>query len=441
MDDREAVAAIVAGDPAGLADAYDRYATSLYGYCRTMLTPDDAADAVQDTFVIAAARVSALRDPRKLRPWLYAVARNECLRRLRPKEAPSEIPDVADDSAPEPHLTAQQHELRELVQDAIAGLNQPDREVIELNLRHELDGAELAAVLGVSRGHAHAIASRARGQLERSLGALLVARTGQPSCAELSRMLAGWNGELTVLLRKRLSRHIENCDVCGERKRRALAPAMMYGLAPMPLLPAGHRRQTLMLCSDGSAEAMDFKQYVIRQSGAFGPSGFPRPQRRGGRGGGRRGGGRRGEPGAALIAAASVAAAAAVIIAMIALRGNGPVQTLARSSSTSTPSSTSGPEPQVTAATLSPTPPASTPGAAPAVVPPATSASPRPSKSARPSTSPKPSPSPSRSPSHSPTPSPSASPSPSPSLSPTPSPSPFWTRTPTPSPTTQPPPN
>src|ERR1700736_3688374 len=88
MDDREIVAAIAGGDPAGLASAYDTYAESLYGYCRWMLSePDDAADAVQDTFVIAAARLGSLRDPRKLRPWLYAVARNECHRRLRATDA------------------------------------------------------------------------------------------------------------------------------------------------------------------------------------------------------------------------------------------------------------------------------------------------------------------------------------------------------------------
>ena len=84
MHDREVVAAIVAGDPAGLAEAYDRYATPLYSFCRTMLRePADAADAVQDTFVIAAPRMSGLRDPERLRSWLYAVARNECHRRLR----------------------------------------------------------------------------------------------------------------------------------------------------------------------------------------------------------------------------------------------------------------------------------------------------------------------------------------------------------------------
>ena len=64
MRDREIVAAIVAGDPAGLAAAYDRYAAVLHVYCRSLLAePADAADVVQDTFVIAAAKLADLRDP------------------------------------------------------------------------------------------------------------------------------------------------------------------------------------------------------------------------------------------------------------------------------------------------------------------------------------------------------------------------------------------
>ncbi|HTB54467.1 MAG TPA: sigma factor, partial [Trebonia sp.] len=62
--DSELVASIVAGDPSGLAAAYDRYAEPLYKYCRSMLSnPADAADAVQDTFVIASSRLAELRDP------------------------------------------------------------------------------------------------------------------------------------------------------------------------------------------------------------------------------------------------------------------------------------------------------------------------------------------------------------------------------------------
>jgi RNA polymerase sigma factor (sigma-70 family) len=86
------VAAIVAGDPDGIAEAYDTYAMPLYSYCRSLLRePADAADAVQDTFLIATAKLGGLRKPDKLRSWLYAVARNECYRRLRSAEATSAL--------------------------------------------------------------------------------------------------------------------------------------------------------------------------------------------------------------------------------------------------------------------------------------------------------------------------------------------------------------
>ena len=74
------VAAVVAADPDGLAAAYDQFAAPLFDYCRRMLPDPDAAGAVRDTFVIATSRLEGLRDPDRLRPWLYAVARNECLR-------------------------------------------------------------------------------------------------------------------------------------------------------------------------------------------------------------------------------------------------------------------------------------------------------------------------------------------------------------------------
>src|SRR5580692_10410158 len=124
MRDSEVVASIVAGDPHGLALAYDRYADSLFKYCRTLLSdPADAADAVQDTFVIAASRLGRLQDPTRLRPWLYAVARNEALRILRSKRgtrALDEAPDVTDDSG-DAAADAERADLRALLEDAVAG--------------------------------------------------------------------------------------------------------------------------------------------------------------------------------------------------------------------------------------------------------------------------------------------------------------------------------
>jgi RNA polymerase sigma factor (sigma-70 family) len=278
MRDREIVAAIVAGDQAGLAAAYDAYAAALHAYCRSLLAePADAADAVQDTFVIAAAKVGSLRDPDRLRPWLYAVARNECFRRLRGRAQLVPLDEAGDvsDTLADASSGAGRAELRELVATALAGLNPGDREIVTLNLRHEVAGQDLADALGVPLNQAHALASRARGQLERSLGALLVARTGREACAELDAMLAGWDGTLTILLRKRVSRHIDKCEICGARKQRELSPAALFSLLPVVVLPPGLRHQVLRLVSDDSAEAVRYRTHVVGRAGRFSPSGFP----------------------------------------------------------------------------------------------------------------------------------------------------------------------
>src|ERR1700749_967220 len=137
MEDPEVVAAIVAGDPAGLAEAYDRYAMPLYSYCRSLLRePADAADAGQDTFLVATAKMRDLRDPARLRPWLYAVARNECLRLLRAGSAPSALEGAGDGpvQSAERGAEAARAEVQQLVRAAIDGLNPGERDVIYLSL-------------------------------------------------------------------------------------------------------------------------------------------------------------------------------------------------------------------------------------------------------------------------------------------------------------------
>ena len=280
MEDPEIVATIVSGDSDGLAEAYDRYAMPLYAYCCSMLhEPVDAADAVQDTFLIAAAKLGGLRDPARLRPWLYAVMRNECLRRLRAGHVTARRQEAAEVSVPPARAgsAAERTDLQELVRDAIDRLNPGERDVIELSLNHELEGEDLADVLGVSRNHTHALLSRARSRLERSLRALIVARTGRPTCPGLDTMLAGWDGQLTVLMRKRISRHIEQCEICGDRKRRELTPALFAGMVQLVAMMPGFRDQLLRIMADRTPAGMAERLSVAGRAGLFGPSGFPKP--------------------------------------------------------------------------------------------------------------------------------------------------------------------
>jgi RNA polymerase sigma factor (sigma-70 family) len=294
MHDSEVVASIAAGDPRGLAVAYDRYADPLYKYCRTLLRdPNDAADAVQDAFVIAASRLDGLREPARLRAWLYAVARNEAVRVLRSKEgAPplGEAPGVTDDSVGLGH-DAEQADLRALLADASDGLNPGEREAIELQLRQGLDPAEVATVLGVSYNHANTLLSRAREQLGTCLAVLLVGRAGRDECGELDSMLAGWDGRLTVPLRKRVHRHIEHCAICGARQAAELRPAMLLDLSPdtalatgaelslrlAPGLPEDLRAHTITIATGQGADAVAHRTAVLSRAGAFNQSGFPKP--------------------------------------------------------------------------------------------------------------------------------------------------------------------
>jgi RNA polymerase sigma factor (sigma-70 family) len=392
MRDREIVAAIVAGDPAGLAAAYDSYADVLHRYCRSLLAePADAADAVQDTFVIAAAKLGGLRDPDRLRPWLYAVARNECHRRLRARAkftTLDEAGDVTDATVAEP-AGADAAALKELVTAAVAGLNPGDREVIELNLRHDLNGGDLADALGVPVNQAHALASRARAQLERSLGALLVARTGRKSCAELDAILAGWDGTLTILLRKRISRHVENCETCGARKRRELSPAMLFSVLPLVTLPPALRAQVLRLVSDSSPEAASYRDMVVRRAGRFGPSGFPVQVSPAGRGSGR-GRGLRSHPVIFAAVAALIIAGGGGGTAAYLLTHHRHLDRLARPTVTVTitASPTAAGIPVVHTSSPSAGPPSATYSAPPTPSPPSTSAPPPPSASPSPTPSP-----------------------------------------------------
>ena len=289
MDDREIVEAIVDGDLSGLAAAYDEYAESLYGYCRWMLAePEDAADAVENTFVIAAGRLDRLRDPRKLRPWLFAVARNECHSQLRASEVglgeDTIPPDPPADAAADVRGRAERAELTRLVRNALDELSPAEREVVELDLRHDLQGADLAAVLGVPRNQAHALASHARGELEAALGPLFVARTGRRGCAELDLLLDGWDGQLTGSTRKLVSGHIERCDACSDRSHGALRAAVRYGMSPLAALPPQLRDEVLELCTDSSPETLSYRRDVTERAGTFLPNGFPQairaPRRR-----------------------------------------------------------------------------------------------------------------------------------------------------------------
>ena len=252
VSDAELARAAAAGDRGAFAMIYDRYADRLHDFCVGMVRDRDAAaDCVQDVFCTAATQLAKLRDPDRLRPWLYAIARNEalrCIRDRRREQVSDELPEAASGEAG-PDTLAARTELADLIAQAAGGLSDRDRTVLELAYRHGLDGPELANALEVSPGTANRMVSRLRATIETSLGALLVARRAQHAakrCTELAAILAGWDGRFSVLMRKRISRHIESCPTCEDERRRLVNPVALLGGAPIFIpAPAWLRDQTL----------------------------------------------------------------------------------------------------------------------------------------------------------------------------------------------------
>jgi RNA polymerase sigma factor (sigma-70 family) len=224
-----------AGDRAAFAELYREFADRIYGFCDGLLRDrDEAADATHDTFVLAAQRIGQLRNLERLGPWMFAIARHVCFRRLeqRRRVTPTDLaPDVlvledevTDSLSPD--------DAAALVWAAADGLNERDRAVLFLNTHEGLEGAELAAALGVHHSNPYSMLHRAKAQLERALGVLLVARLGRRDCAPLAEMLDGWDGVLTPLLRKRLARHVEACSSCRATRLRA-NPLSVFAAAPL----------------------------------------------------------------------------------------------------------------------------------------------------------------------------------------------------------------
>ncbi|MDX1882497.1 RNA polymerase sigma factor [Mycolicibacterium sp. 120270] len=241
--DADLARAATGGDRSAFAGIYDRYADRLHDFCVGMLRDrDDAADCVQDTFCTAATRLGQLRDVEKLRPWLYAIARNEAHRRLRDRRRETvsdDFPETVSEE-PGPDTLAARTELADLVAEAAGGLSDRDRAVLELTYHHGLDGPDLAEALDVTPVNATKMVQRLRDTVERSLGALLLARrirsTGD-GCAKLAALLDGWDGRFTVLMRKRIARHIESCPTCNDDRQRLVSPVALLGAAPV-FIPA-----------------------------------------------------------------------------------------------------------------------------------------------------------------------------------------------------------
>lgn len=125
-------------------------------YIRKMVRDTaEAEDLTQETFIRAFRQRGSLRDEAVLLSWLYQIATNVCLDRLRQRvrlqsrlsdKRPEELP-IEDRKAESPLAILQQQEMSECIQRYIACVSDTYRAVLLLHDSDGLTAAEIAELL------------------------------------------------------------------------------------------------------------------------------------------------------------------------------------------------------------------------------------------------------------------------------------------------------
>src|SRR5438270_1705439 len=133
---------------------YHRYVRSMFGLAlRRLRDRQRAEDAVQEAFTAVWRSAGSYRPERgPAAPWLYAVARNAIVDRLRVRAEPAtEAPDLAS-AEPGPADRAESSYVSWRVHRALEDLPAKEREVLELAYWSGLSQSEVAEYLHIPLG-------------------------------------------------------------------------------------------------------------------------------------------------------------------------------------------------------------------------------------------------------------------------------------------------
>jgi RNA polymerase sigma-70 factor (ECF subfamily) len=152
--DSELLLRVADRDRIAFETLYNRYVRSVYGLAlRRLRDRQRAEDAVQETFTAVWRSAASYRPERgPVAPWLYAVARNAIVDRLRARVDPvAEAPELAS-GEPGPADRAESEFVAWRVHRALEELPDKEREVIELAYWSGMSQSEVAEYLHIPLG-------------------------------------------------------------------------------------------------------------------------------------------------------------------------------------------------------------------------------------------------------------------------------------------------
>jgi RNA polymerase sigma-70 factor (ECF subfamily) len=181
--DRDLMARLAAGDREALAPLMERHYRRLYRIALSYLRqPDDALDAVQETFVKAFQNANRWDGSVEAGPWLSRVATNQSIDRWRRNRrrqatftplAEGDHESSLADGGPDPDRRVLGRELRDRLAVALGTLPERQRAVVVLRHYQEMSLEEIAETLGMRLGTVKSSLHRALGRMRVGLQGVL----------------------------------------------------------------------------------------------------------------------------------------------------------------------------------------------------------------------------------------------------------------------------
>jgi RNA polymerase sigma-70 factor (ECF subfamily) len=182
-DEASMIASILAGDSEQYHELIRPYERSVYKMALSfMKNESDAEDVAQEAFLKAFRQLADFRGQAKFSTWLISITLNEARGRLRRRtivrmeslDESSEqgghlSPALLRDWREVPSEALERHEIRQMLQDAIANLSPLYREVLVLRDVEEFSIEETATALAITSGTVKVRLHRARLMMQKEL--------------------------------------------------------------------------------------------------------------------------------------------------------------------------------------------------------------------------------------------------------------------------------
>jgi len=146
---------------------YQAYYPKVFRLCSGYASGRDdwAKETAQDVFITVWNKLDTLKDQKALAAWIYRIAFNTCMKRLKENKGRTDLSHQLIETAYSPEQQSEANEMIQKIHRALAHVSVDEKNLILLMLEG-LENDDISDILGISRSHLRVKMHRTRQKLK-----------------------------------------------------------------------------------------------------------------------------------------------------------------------------------------------------------------------------------------------------------------------------------